>query len=76
MTPAQPPATGGIPVPRVTHVRAVVKVPTSTRRFDAHDVAWLPSEGWFCSCGGSGRAGHCDHVRLVLATLTPAGDPR
>lgn len=70
MTPAKPeksPATGGLDLPRVTTVQATVKAGRHGFR-----VAWLPSEGWFCSC--TERRGGCDHVTAVLAAIT-GGQP-
>ena len=68
--PAAPAPTGGIPAPSVTHIRAVVKVPTAVNRFTTCDVAWLPSEGWFCGCEANTLRRPCVHVRLVIDAIT------
>ena len=68
MTPPRPPAEPG----RVTSIRATVRHGTS-----GWQVAWLPSEGWFCVCPGGRR--HCPHIvrtRAILAALEAAETER
>lgn len=52
---------------RVIFVKAGVVVGDG-RNLRQHDVAWLPSEGWWCITCGHAR---CRMIRLVKETITP-----
>lgn len=59
--------------PTVTSIRATVKHPRGRHR-DVYEVAWLPSEGWWCTCAAWTARTGCTHVTAVTNTITSRED--
>lgn len=51
--------------PTLRYVRADVRTDRQPRGFDVHHVAFLPTEGWDCSCGRR----DCAHVAVVVEAV-------
>ena len=52
----------------LTYVKASVRGPTAEpgHRWSEAVVGWLPSEGWFCSCGARRPCMHITYARLTI----------